>query len=198
MTPLIVLPAAGASLRMKGRDKLLETIEGQPLLRRQTLAALATGCPVAVTLPPQAPARRAALEGLSVHIEIVPDADEGMSGSLRHAVTLLAPDQPLGILLPDVPGIESTDISTVLTAFRAKGSDQTVRGASKSGTPGTPIFLPHRLALRFATLAGDEGGKALLADETTHLVRFEDDRATRDLDTPEDWAEWRAETGHAD
>jgi molybdenum cofactor cytidylyltransferase len=198
VTPLIVLPAAGASSRMKGRDKLLETIEGQPLLRRQTLAALATGCPVAVTLPPDAPERHAALNSLSIQIELVPDADQGMSGSLRQAVALLAPDQPLGILLPDVPGIGSTDISAVLAAFRAQGSDSPARGASRSGTPGTPIFLPHRLALQFATLTGDEGGSALLAGEAMHLVRFHDDRATRDLDTPEDWAEWRAETGHAD
>ncbi|NNF91131.1 MAG: nucleotidyltransferase family protein, partial [Boseongicola sp.] len=30
---------------MRGRDKLLETVDGVPLLRRQALAALETGLP---------------------------------------------------------------------------------------------------------------------------------------------------------
>ncbi|MCV6595140.1 MAG: NTP transferase domain-containing protein, partial [Silicimonas sp.] len=69
MSPLLALPAAGASSRMRGRDKLLEPIGGVPLLRRQALAALTTGCPVLVTLPEGNEPRRAALEGLALHVE---------------------------------------------------------------------------------------------------------------------------------
>ncbi|WP_412506377.1 NTP transferase domain-containing protein, partial [Roseovarius sp. SYSU LYC5161] len=57
---VILLPAAGASARMEGPDKLLEPVDGMPLLRRQVLMALATGAPVLVTLPPGAAKRRAA------------------------------------------------------------------------------------------------------------------------------------------
>ncbi|MCB1394509.1 MAG: NTP transferase domain-containing protein, partial [Rhodobacteraceae bacterium] len=54
--------AAGASRRMAGRDKLLEPVDGAPLLRRQARAAVAAGTgPVAVTLPPDDRTRRAAL-----------------------------------------------------------------------------------------------------------------------------------------
>ena len=193
MTLLIVLPAAGASSRMRGRDKLLETIGGEPLLRRQARHALTTGCRVVVTLPVGDAPRREALRGLSVGIEEIPDAASGMSASLRRASALLGPGEALGVLLPDVPGIGPEDIAAVLTAFRERGGKAAVRAASDTGTPGTPLFLPHDVAVRFGGLTGDEGGRRLLAGETVRLVRLEGDRATRDLDTPEDWAEWRAE-----
>lgn len=196
--PLIVLPAAGSSSRMGGRDKLMETIEGVPLLRRQTLRAMATGCPVAIILPEGHTIRREALRGLAVQVEEVTGARAGMSVSLRRAAELLSPDQPLGILLPDVPGIETKDILAVLAEFRARGGRDAVRGAGSDGTPGTPLFLPYRIALKFSDLTGDEGGRSALEDETVRLAYLKGDRASRDLDTPEDWAAWRTETGFAD
>ena len=39
MTRAILLPAAGASRRMRGRDKLLEGVDGVALLRRSALRA---------------------------------------------------------------------------------------------------------------------------------------------------------------
>jgi len=190
--PLIVIPAAGASSRMRGRDKLLEPINGTPLLRRQTQAAIATGCPVVVTLPPNNPARETALENLSAKLETVPEADEGMAASLRHAQALLAPHQPLALLLPDVPGITTTDILAVLARFQKTGQTRITRASEQdTDRPGTPLFLPNAIAKRLADLTGDSGGRGVLRGEPVDLVRFADDRATRDLDTPEDWKAWR-------
>ena len=183
---------------MKGRDKLLETIEGIPLLRRQTLAALTSGCPVAVMLPTGSEARRAAVSDMPIHVELVPDAEEGIAASLRRAAALLAKDQPLGLLLPDVPGITGADVCTVLEAFRDAGGDRAVRATDTGGRPGTPLFLPHRIARKFAGLSGDTGGRSILVEENVKLVRFPDDRATVDLDTPEAWQAWRAATGWLD
>lgn len=47
MIPILIL-AAGASRRMCGQDKLLQVVDGMPLLRRQVLMAQATGHPVCV------------------------------------------------------------------------------------------------------------------------------------------------------
>lgn len=180
---------------MRGRDKLTETVFGVPLLRRQALAALATGCPVAVMLPPGPGARREALDGLAVHIEDVPDAAEGMAASLRRGAALLAQDQPLGLLLPDAPDIEAPDINAVLTAFREAGETVAVRASDPEGRPGTPLFLPYRIACRMRDLTGDGGGRGLLEGEEVRLVDLGDDRATRDLDTPEAWEAWRRARG---
>ena len=48
MIPIVIL-AAGASSRMRGRDKLLELVDGVALLRRQVERALNTGAKVFVT-----------------------------------------------------------------------------------------------------------------------------------------------------
>ncbi len=193
MTPLIVLPAAGASTRMRGRDKLLETIGETPLLRRQAMRALATGCPVAVTLRPDDTARRDSLTGLDFTRLDVADADEGMAASLRTAARALQKRQPLAILLPDVPSMDTDDIRAVLAAFALDGNRIT-RATDPDGRPGTPIIFPARLIPAFATLQGDEGGKALLTGEDIQRVAFADDRATADLDTPEAWDAWRIRT----
>lgn len=193
MTPVIVIPAAGASSRMRGRDKLLEEIDGKPLLRRQTETALASGCPVMVALPVGSP-RQAALDGLAVTIVTVRDAAEGLGATLRTAALFAArhaPDRAMAVLLPDVPGIGPFDIKTVIARFDAEGGDRVVRATDDTGRPGTPLVVPPRLLPKFAELTGDDGGKEALAGEDVVLVPVSGNRATFDLDTPEDWATWR-------
>ena len=62
----ILLLAAGSSSRMRGGDKLLEPVAGRPLLTRIAEAALATGLPVHVALPPDRPASAARRDWRSV------------------------------------------------------------------------------------------------------------------------------------
>ncbi|MEL6586700.1 MAG: NTP transferase domain-containing protein, partial [Pseudomonadota bacterium] len=49
--PAILILAAGASSRMRGRDKLLEEIDGTPLILRAVRAACAVSAEVVVALP---------------------------------------------------------------------------------------------------------------------------------------------------
>ena len=149
MTFLIAIPAAGASRRMRGRDKLLEEVDGIPLLRRQTLAALSTGHPVTVLLPPYNDPRASVLAGLGATQHVVPDADMGMSASLRSAARLATGAQGLVILLPDVPGVAQAEIEAVIDLFKAhKDSEPVARATDPSGVPGTPIVFPSRLVPR--------------------------------------------------
>ncbi len=193
MKPLLVIPAAGQSARMRGADKLLEEVGGRSLLRRQAMAALETGCPVVVMLPPDTLARRAALSGLHVTIVEVPDAAEGMGATLRAAARLPDEGQALAVLLPDVPGLGSADIVQVVEAFERAGSEQVTRATDPDGRPGTPVIFPHPMLRRFSKLTGDDGGRWLIDKATLVTVPFPDTRATRDLDTPEDWVRWRSD-----
>ena len=69
--PIIIL-AAGASSRMRGRDKLLELVEGDPLLRRQAqMVRDVTSGPVIVALPPMPHPRYAVLKGLDVTLSLI-------------------------------------------------------------------------------------------------------------------------------
>ena len=184
----ILILAAGASSRMRGRDKLLEEVEGEPLLARQVRIAAATGRPVLVALRPRDDARRAVI-GDAPAIE-VPDAHLGMARSIAAGLAALA-GAPAALLLPgDMPALTTGDLLAVLTAPR--GPDEVVRAATAAGAPGHPVLVPASAHPRFAGLWGDDA-RAALRGLPVRLVPLRDGRARHDLDTPEDWARWRGE-----
>ncbi len=191
-TLTILLLAAGASTRMRGGDKLLEEIDGEPVLRRQAKAALAADGPVFVALPPDRPTRQTALQGINVTRLTVPDATEGMGASIRAGVAALPKDGTGVMILPaDMPEITADDIQALATAH-ARQPDAVLRGASEDGVPGHPVVFPARLFDRLRMLTGDAGARAVLQDEAVRLIPLPARHALTDLDTPEDWAAWRA------
>jgi CTP:molybdopterin cytidylyltransferase MocA len=187
----IVIPAAGSSSRMRGRDKLLEEVDRQPLLTRQTLMALGTGFPVLVTLRPNSPRAKVLPKGLERRD--VPDAAEGLAASLRcgarwaRARDLTA----LMVLLADLPELTLDDLQCV-TAHFAQDPSQICRATDDSGKPGHPVIFPAIFFDEMQELTGDDGARPLLAQHPLRLCRLPDLRATTDLDTPEAWASWRA------
>lgn len=185
----LVLLAAGASRRMGARDKLLESIDGEALLRRQCRAALAADLgPVAVTLPPDRPQRALAVEGLEVTRLVVPEAATGMAASLRAAAVWAAGDA-LMVIPADMPDLTSADFRSLAGAFDGAAP---LRAGTEDGRPGHPVLFPASLLTDFARLAGDEGARAILRNHPPRLHRLPGLHALTDLDTPEDWAAWRA------
>jgi CTP:molybdopterin cytidylyltransferase MocA len=176
---------------MRGADKLVQEADGQPLLRRAAREAMATGLDVIVALRPDRPERARALEGLPVRKVMVPDADLGMSASLRAAVAAAPADAPLAVLLADMPEIGAEDLAALVGAFAAAGGDTVVRAASEDGQPGQPVIFPARLRPDLLALTGDAGGRDILRREAVRLVPLPGRRALTDLDTPEDFAAWR-------
>jgi len=194
MSDAILLPAAGQSSRMRGRDKLLETIDGEALLRRQSRRARST-CPrVFVALPPPPHPRYAVLDGLDVTTLEVPEHTEGLGGTLRGAVARLPRNiDRLVLLLPDLPDIDDGAIREVLAAADAFPDALVLRGATSDGRPGHPVVFDKTLLPVFAELSGNSGGTEVIkaAGDRVVLHRFTGDQARCDLDTPEEWAEWR-------
>ncbi|MBS4009591.1 MAG: nucleotidyltransferase family protein [Roseovarius sp.] len=190
----ILVPAAGASSRMRGTDKLLEMVRGQPLLRDRVTLALGTGCDVAVTLPPEGHARRAALKGLGATLLPVPDAATGMSASLRAGATWAMAEgvTALMVLLPDLPDLTADDMKIIL---QVNDCEHIFRACDADGTPGHPVILPARLLPDLAQITGDTGARDLLRAHPVTPVRLPGQHAITDLDTPEAWAEWRATQG---
>lgn len=190
---VILIPAAGASRRMRGADKCLEHLAGEPALRRAARLAALSGARVVVTLPdtgPLRPARQMALAGLGVTTLPVRDAHEGMAASLRAGVRWAAGARGLMVLLPDMPGIGIAELTAVIDAF-ARDESRPVRGAAADGTPGHPVLFPQRLFAEIAVLTGDEGARRVLSGEDVRLCPLPGRAAIDDLDTPEDWAAWR-------
>ncbi|WP_116082170.1 NTP transferase domain-containing protein [Tropicimonas sp. IMCC34011] len=199
--PLLIL-AAGASRRMAGRDKLIEPVDGVPLLRRTASEALAasraTGSgPVTVLLPGLDHPRAEVLDRLDVARMEVPDHAEGMGATIRTGAAAF-PDAPrLLILLGDMPEIGREDIASVLSAPGEAPDALVWRGSTEDGRQGHPILFDASLIPHLLRLSGDDGGRAAVtaAGERLHLVHLPGRRARRDLDTPEDWSAWRRETG---
>lgn len=193
----ILIPAAGASSRMRGADKLLETVDGVPQLRRAADAARRSGAEkVWVTLPPDESGRWTVLKGSWVKRIAVPERAEGMAASLRAGARAAQAQHAGGlmILLPDLPEITSEDLSRFVAAHR-EDPGSIWRGMSEDGLPGHPVLFPARLLPRFAELTGDEGARTLMEGEAVRVLALPGRRAVTDLDTPEDWAGWRALTG---
>ena len=193
----VLIPAAGAARRMRGGDKLLESVDGVPQLRRAVEAARGGGARrVWVTVQPDDEARRAVLRGTLAKPIEVPDWAEGMSASLRAGARAAGAQRAaaLMVLLPDLPEIASTDVAKLI-ATHAGDPGAIWRAAAEDGTPGHPVLIPSRLYPALAGLTGDAGARDLLAGEEVRMIALEGQRATTDLDTPEAWAAWRARTG---
>ncbi len=185
---------------MRGGDKLLEQVDGMPQLRRAVEAARRSGAvKIWVTLAPEAAARTAALAGSWAKRLVVPDWEEGMAASLRAGARAASAQRAAGliVLLPDMPEIEAADVARLVEAH-GTAPEAVWRAASAEGAPGHPVLVPARLFQALAALQGDAGARTLLAAEgpAVQLVRLAGGRAVTDLDTPEDWAAWRARRGH--
>ena len=191
VSPVLLLLAAGSSSRMRGGDKLLEDVGGEPMLRRAARMAAGTGLKVIVALRRDRPDRGRAIEGLPVTPVIVPDPEDGMSASLRAAASIAPSDAPVAVCLADMPEITTEDFAAVVAAYHAAGGDTVVRAASEDGHPGQPVIFPPRLRAALLAVSGDAGGRDILRKEKAVLVPLRGRRALIDLDTPEDFAAWR-------
>ncbi|MFU8864174.1 MAG: nucleotidyltransferase family protein [Rhodobacterales bacterium] len=193
----ILILAAGAASRMRGGDKLREEVAGQPLLRLMLERALAAATgPVLCTLPDAEHPRMACLAGLDVTPVMVPDAAEGMGASIRAGVTALPPDCAAVMILPaDLPELDSDDLRRMIAAHEA-GPDAILRAVDRDGQRGHPVVFPADLFDALKTCHGDSGARDVLRAHSDRIITIPlpAHHATTDLDTPEDWATWRANT----
>lgn len=193
--------AAGRGSRMGGNKPSAELAPGIPL-GRPALAELAKTelDPIVVAvrqedvldwLPQEDTARG------RFTVAVCPDADEGLSRSLRHALAealRLAPDIRAAIVaLADQPMLSSPVIRLYLETFHADVRLQAVAGAN-GGIPVPPVLWNRSMFGELAALEGDSGGRHLLRREGLRLEMIPlSGHAIMDVDTQEDLAAARAE-----
>ncbi len=188
--PMIVLLAAGGSTRMRGADKLLEDVDGMPLLRLMAERCVKAG-ETRVVLGPDQAARRAALAELPVAV-VEATGPDGMAASIRAGVDGLK-NRAVMIVLADMPDITASDLHLLL-GLAAQNLSPILQAASADGQPGQPVVFAPKYLKHLARLQGDTGAKSVLKAHARDvaLIPLADNRALNDLDTPEDWAAWRA------
>lgn len=187
MSVAIVLLAAGASTRMRGGDKLLEMIDGTPLILQQLRRCCAVSGDVTLALPKGDRKRRAWVTDSPARVIEV--ADQAMSASIRAGVTGCRADA-LMIVLADMPEVTVADMEAMVAAH-LEAPDRIIQ-ATSGDRGGLPVVFPKRLFDALCALQGDRGAKALVRAEQAVPCPLPQAHALTDLDTPEDWAAWRA------
>ena len=192
MSLAIVILAAGASSRMRGRDKLFEVAEGTPILTRLVHFAQVCG-DVYVTLPDPNHPRHNLLTGTKAVPIYVPDAADGMSASIKRAFAAVMETSATGmmILTGDLPDLTEAHFTQVCAEW-AKDKTRYVQAKDRDGKPGHPVIIPKSGWADIETLQGDIGLRNILREKRMEYVSFKDYGPTLDLDTPEAWDNWRA------
>lgn len=183
-----VVLAAGRSTRMGAKNKLLERIDGVPMVRRVVDQLLETSLdPVFVVLGHEHERVSAALEGRAVKKVRNPDYREGLSTSLRAGISALD-DEVDGVLvaLGDMPFVSSEHIEKLI-ADVDPDKPETLRVPVRGGRPGNPVLFGARYFIELCERTGDRGARALIDQhsDVVEWVTMDDDAIYLDVDTPE-------------
>jgi molybdenum cofactor cytidylyltransferase len=191
--PHILLLAAGKSSRMRGDNKLLREIDGEPLVVRtakQLSASQAGG--MTIVINPETAGLSDAIAGQGDQIIAAHDASSGLAASLRAGINALPISASAVIIaLADMPDINAADIDALISAYDPTNNALIVAPTAPNGKRGNPVLFDRRYFEPLASLTGDTGAKALIESEAAnvHLI-LRGAGVLVDLDTPEAWDAW--------
>jgi molybdopterin-guanine dinucleotide biosynthesis protein A len=175
-----------------GRDKALLVVDGQPMVRRVAAAAVRAGAAAVLTVGGDAAGLRAALAGLGLDVEVVPDdhPGEGPLGGILTALRRL-PDHDrvlvvaCDLLSPDPPTMAATvdalTSSIDVAVPRTAGQSQWMHAAWRKTDR-----LETALEARFAAGERSVHRAVATAQLRTAGVTPDDPAALADADTPGD------------
>ena len=191
-----IVLGAGRSSRMGGPNKLLEEINGKPLIRIVTEHVLASQArPVIVVTGHQRERVEAALAGLPVKFVHNPDFADGLGTSLRAGIAALPPE-PDGVIvcLGDMPQVDAGIIDKMISTFDPD-SGALVVIPTIEGKRGNPVLWSRRFFPDLMAVEGDVGARHLIGRYTEAVaeVPLTGTAALTDVDTPEALKAVRAE-----
>ena len=187
--------SAGYSTRMRGDDKLLEKIDGISQIYRIAKAAVTNGITY-MTLPAIDHPRERALSGLAVQKIFLNNKNTGMGASIAEGVKYIQDNESnvTGIIVipADMPLIDCVTIEAFYAAH-SKYPGSIIQAADDKGS-GHPVLFPGRYFKNLMLLKKEIGGKDIIKkSKNIKILKFSGKIATLDLDTPEDWKNWRNE-----
>ena len=192
-----LLLAAGRSTRMGGPNKLLEPIDGTPMVARTATRLLSSRArPIVAVLGNQADEIDRALGKLPVERVHNPAFAEGLSTSLKCGLAALPNDiDGVVVCLGDMPLITGRDIDRLTAAFNPL-EGRAIIVPTRRGKRGNPVLWARRFFAEMAELAGDVGAKHLIGEhaELVCEIEMDTDGVLVDIDTPEALAEFRGKT----
>ena len=169
-----IILAAGRSTRFGEDNKLLEEIDGEPMVARVAALALASRArPVIVITGFEAERVGAALDGFDIRLVPNPDYAQGMSTSLSAGLRALpAESDGVLILLGDMPRVEPYVLDALLAAFAANGAEF-ICVPVHAGRRGNPVLWGGAYFAEMMQLSGDRGAKQLMRLHPGKVVEVE-------------------------
>lgn len=182
-----VVLAAGASRRM-GRPKQLLRYHGQPLVIHAAQAARDSAATiVGVVLGANRKRVARALAEADLDVEIIDNADwrQGMSSSVRAAVTWARSRECDGLLLAvaDQPDLSVNHLDALIAA--SAGATR-IAASAYHDVLGVPALFPWEMFHRLETLTGDAGARTLLRHSAFRVVPVSWPAGAHDVDRPGD------------
>jgi molybdenum cofactor cytidylyltransferase len=183
-----VLLAAGTSSRFGAANKLLATVDGQPIVRRAatTLCEAAVGGVIAVT-GFEAKRVEGVLDGLDVEAVRNAAYERGQSTSVRAGVRAASDREASAVViaLGDMPAVDAATIDALTDAYRANAGD--ALAAAHGGRRGNPVLFDARYFEALSDVSGDIGGREILLESgRAALVETGDPGVLNDVDTQAD------------
>ena len=190
VTPKIaaVILGAGQSRRMGSINKLLSKIEGRSMISHIVDAAEKSDvyC-VSVVTGHESEKIRRALKNHDIKFVHNPDYADGLSTSLRAAISALDSDTDgVVVCLGDMPGISADHINALINVFNPEAGKQ-ICIPTFNGKWGNPVLWDGRFFDAIQNVSGDVGARHLIGEHQDVLceVPMEDNAVITDLDTPE-------------
>jgi molybdenum cofactor cytidylyltransferase len=191
-----IVLGAGRSSRMGGPNKLLEQINGKPLIRIVTEHVLASKArPVIVVTGHQRERVEAALKGMPVKLVHNPDFADGLGTSLRTGITALPPEPDGAIVcLGDMPQVDAGIIDRLIDGFDPDNGALVVVPTIE-GKRGNPVLWSRRFFPDLMAVEGDVGARHLIGRYTEAVaeVPLIGTAVLTDVDTPEAFQAVKAE-----
>lgn len=190
-----VLLAAGTSSRYGERNKLLEPVDGDPLVVHAVRTLLASSLEgVTVVVGHERDRVREALAGLAVTVAANPDYRAGQATSLRTGLERVRSRDADAVVvaLGDMPHVDPTSVDRLVDAFEYGLGD--ALAAAYRGVRGNPVCFGSRHFDALAAVDGDVGGRDVLRTAADAVaVETDDPGVLCDVDRPGDRRRHRPE-----
>ena len=182
--------AAGQSTRMDNTNKLLLTIDGNPMVKRVCESVLATGFdPVVVVTGFEKDKVEAALNKLELQFTHNSHWADGMATSIFSGLVAL-PDNTDGnlIALGDMPFVSVETLEKLKNSFISHEGKHIIY-PKHDGRQGNPVLFPQKYFDEIMFSTGDRGCKRVLSKYPDHAVPvpIDSNEVILDCDTNEDY-----------
>lgn len=192
----VVILAAGASRRMIGSNKLLEPLDGLPMIERVVRSVLSSKADyVVVVTGHDAMFIERRLEKYDVKIVRNPDYVSGVLGSIRLGLAVLPPDIAGAVILPaDMPAFTEEYINRLIDAFDAKAERPPVVVPTFNGVRHNPVLWPRNLFKVAKPVPEDAHWTPALIEHTDYIreIPLKDDLPLTDINTHGDLSNYKA------